>query len=195
MSKIIVILPEIMIFILLCQKGISFDEFCTEIIRAFSSYLLLVLFFVLFNLIMEDNNSFLIFLFNISLEEFIKILFFSLFNEKRLYPGSIIIFGTAFTLFENFFISYTSYQMVIARMFGFFAHSVFLLIYVEFHLFLKNKGVQYILFPAALLGIVIHLLYDFTIEYINNVVVFSFVNVILFEFFRNSWKKVKSSID
>ncbi len=85
--------------------------------------------------------------------------------------------------------------MVIARMLGFFAHSAFLLIYVEFCLFLKNKGIKNAFFFAGFLGVFIHLLYDFTIEYINNIVVFSFVHVILFEYFRKTWKKAKISTD
>ena len=170
---------------MLKNKKISLDECCNEAVRAFAAYLILVLVNTVF-LYIED--SFLFFLFSVSLEECCKILLFSISNKNRWEYSSAIAFGSAFSVYENFFIRYTDIRHILARMIGFFIHSAFLLIYVDSYQKLKEKGFRSAFAAAAFLSVGVHLVYDAAVFYVRKVIVFSFIYVILMEYFRKCWK-------
>lgn len=191
MKTIIVNLPEIAVLAAILKiKKVKFDELCAESFRAFCAWLFLVVFLMIRlnieNIFFDYANSSLIF--DVFLEEFIKILFFSLLNKNMWNLNSVIIFGSVFSICENVLIDYSSYSTVIVRMMSFYMHSVFLLIYVLCYQYLKTKGFKGAFIPASCLGIAAHIFWDYVIDE-NSIVLLSIMIVLCFEFFRFIWKK------
>lgn len=181
----ILMIPEIvMIVVLIKNNKVSIHELCVESFRAFGAYLSLVFLFTIQGFF-SDYSSLLI---GVSIEELFKILFFCSFNKEKWNIKSAILFGSVFAMLENIFIPNLNYQILIPRMFTFFTHSVFLLIYIMSYRWLKNKSVKGALIFACALGILSHILFDIVVEG-GNVVTFSFVNALFFEIFIFAWRK------